>query len=95
MSNEDKVIHLPGRPAASPPLDPILFDITTRLEKYVEGELMTDQHKREVIAAYLSGMVSALDMVSPKKKQKYIVLPAVLHQKIKNFAKNLGMQFEE
>jgi hypothetical protein len=76
-------------------LDPINGEIIARIEKYIEGQLVTDHHKRELIAAYMTGMISALDMLAPKKKQKFILLPAVLHKKVLNFAKSLGMQFEE
>ncbi len=81
------------RAALAPGFDPIQFEIVEGMEKYVEGKLMTDQHKRECMAAYLSGMQHGMNML--KVKRPFILLPAVLHQKIMTFAKLLGLQFEK
>ena len=90
MSNEEaKAV----RSALSPGFDPIQFEIVEGMEKYVEGKLMSDQHKRECMAAYLSGMQHAMNMLKAKRKG-FILLPAVLHQKIMTFAKLLGLEFE-
>lgn len=79
---------------ALPGFDQIEFEIIEGMEKYVEGKLMSDQHKRECMAAYLSGMQHAMNMLKTKRKG-FILLPAVLHQKIMNFATKLGLQFEK
>lgn len=88
MSNREFVLP-------EPEIDEVRQKIIERLEAYVEGQLCTDSQKRDLIAAYLSGMVSALDMVSIKKGRKFILLPAVLQKKVIEFAKGLGLQFEE
>lgn len=83
-----------AREALQPGFDPIQAEIVAGLEKYVEGKLMSDQHKRECMAAYLSGMQHAMNMLKEKRKG-FILLPAVLHQKIMTFARLLGLEFEK
>ena len=73
--------------------DPLQSEIVEGMELYVEGKLMSDDHKRECMAAYLSGMLHAMNMLRAKRPG-YLLLPAVLHQKILTFAKLLGLQFE-
>ncbi len=82
-----------AREALQPGLDEIQGEIVEGMERYVEGKLMSDQHKRECMAAYLSGMQHAMNML--KTKRKFILLPAVLHQKIMTFARLLGLEFEK
>lgn len=79
-----------GQPRKPAMADPITAKIVAELERYVEGELMTDTQKREVIAAYVSGMMFAVDIVIPKKKEG-VVLPVFLRRKIIDLAKTLGM----
>lgn len=89
----DNLVKLPS--AKPVEVDVIEQALIARLEAYVEGSLMSDTQKREAIAAYMSGMVGALDLLSPKKGQQHILLPAVLQKKVLNFAAKMGMQFEE
>lgn len=77
---------------SGPAFDPIQYEMVEGMEKCVEGKLMSDAQKRECMAAYLSGMLHAMNMLAAKRKG-YILLPAVLHQKIMTFAKLLGMEF--
>lgn len=79
--------------ASSDP-DPLQGEIVEGMERYVEGKLMSDDHKRECMAAYLSGMLHAMNMLKEKRKG-FILLPLILHQKILTFAQLLGLQFEK
>lgn len=89
-----KIDESAARRELQPGFDPIQFEIVEGMERYVEGKLISQQHQREYMAAYLSGMQAAMNMLR-KKRRGYILLPAVLHQKIMTFAKLLGLQFEK
>lgn len=82
-------LNQPRRPQMA---DPVTARIVAELERYVDGELMTDTQKREVIAAILSGMMFALDLVIPKKKEG-VILPVFARRKVIDLAKTLGMNF--
>lgn len=83
------VINL-GQPKKTLMSDPVTAKIVAELERYVEGELMSDTQKREVIAAFVSGLMFATDLLVPKKKEG-VILPVFLRRKIIDLAKTLGM----
>lgn len=85
-------INLPRPSSKAAMADPVKAKIIAELERYVEGELMSDTQKREVIAAVLSGMMFALDLVIPKKKEG-VILPVFARRKVIELAKTLGMNF--
>lgn len=93
MAEEFKFPTLPlKKPGAPAMADPVKQRIIAEMERYVEGELMSDTQKREVIAALLSGMMFALDMVIPKKKEG-VILPVFARRKVIELAKTIGMTF--
>lgn len=92
MAEEFKfpVVNL-GQPKRGPLLaDPVTAKIVAELERYVEGELMSDTQKRETIAAFMSGLMFATDLLVAKKKEG-VILPVFLRRKVLELARTMGL----
>lgn len=74
----------------------IRYRILEIVEKYVDadGEPATDQIKRERVAAYLSGMLTASSW-SCMRSGKQMLMPAALNNEVIEVAKTLGLHFEK
>jgi hypothetical protein len=72
--------------------DPIRFQIVDAIEKYVDGDgrPMSDNTKREVVGAYLSGMLMACHWTTLRSGEPTL-MPALLHAKCVEVAKIFGM----
>lgn len=74
----------------------IRYRILEIVEKYVdaEGVPASDEIKRERVAAYLSGMLTASSW-SCMRSGKQMLMPAALNMEVIEVAKTLGLHFEK
>lgn len=82
-----------GAPVAAA-LDLVQFEIIKGIEGTLAGQLLSNDTQRAVVAAYLSGMMGAMDLISIRKGQP-IFLPAVVQAKVMAVGATLGLQFNK
>lgn len=84
-----------GNAPGTPAYDPVIFRIIDAMEKYVEdGTPRSDNTKREMVAAYLSGLMTAAQWTDVRPGHFHI-FPAVLQEKALVVARRLGMAVDD